>query len=241
MAPGGIPLLRIDVQEYLPLVRRVALRMAARLPRGTDLDDLIGAGVLGLLSASRQYAPEKGVPFHCYAEIRIRGAILDELRAQAPSSRTARRQSGEIAETVLGLSSRLGRAPTPEEVASELGISPERYRELLDRVAPVVVIGFDDLHGPSDDDPRDPLQGIRDPDGADPAAATADRERTLRLATAIENLTERQRQVIKFYYLEGLNTREIAEMLGVTEGRVSQLHGSALVRLKGLLQETFQV
>ncbi|HOU55188.1 MAG TPA: FliA/WhiG family RNA polymerase sigma factor [Myxococcota bacterium] len=234
-------MLCIDVQEYLPLVRRVALRMAARLPPGTDLDDLIGAGLLGLLSASRQYAPEKGVPFHCYAEIRIRGAILDELRAQAPSSRSARRQSGEIAETVRDLAARLGRAPSPKEVATELGISPERYRELLDRVAPVVVLGFDDLQGSSDEDPRDPLQVIRDPDGTDPSAATADREQTLRLAEAIESLTERQRQVVKFYYLEGLNTREIAEMLGITEGRVSQLHGSALTRLKGILQETFQV
>jgi len=234
-------LLRIDVQQYLPLVRRVALRMAAHLPRGTDLDDLIGAGVLGLLNASRQYAPEKGVPFQCYAEIRIRGAILDELRAQAPSSRTARRQSGELEQTVRDLSSRLGRGPTPEEVASELGISPERYRELLDRVAPVVVLGFDDLQGPSDEDPRDPLQVIRDPDGADPAALTAEREQALRLARAIEQLTERQRQVVKFYYLEGLNTREIAELLGVTEGRVSQIHGSALGRLKGLLRSTFQV
>ncbi len=233
-------MLQIDVQEFLPLVRRVALRMASRLPRGTDLDDLLGAGVLGLLMASRQYAPEKGVPFPCYAEIRIRGAILDELRSQSPSTRAARRQSSEIAETVHALSSRLGRPPTAEEVASELGISPDRYRELLDRVAPVVVLGFDDLQGSSEDH-RDPLQVIRDPDGTDPIDASSDRERSLRLATAIEALTERQRQVVKFYYLEGLNTREIAEMLGVTEGRVSQLHGSALTRLKVLLQETFRV
>jgi RNA polymerase sigma factor FliA len=227
-----------EVTQFLPLVRTVASRMAARLPRGVDLDDLVGAGVLGLLSAARQYDGDKGVPFQRYAEIRIRGAILDELRSMDQTSRHSRRQSGEVTNMARSLATTLGRAPTHDEVAGGLGVTLERYHELVGRVAPVVVVGFDDVGLNQEDEKRDVLQYLRDPGAEDPAAETGYREAALRVAAAIDRLTDRQRQVVTFYYFEGMSAREIADLLGVTEGRVSQLHTAATERLKTLLAAT---
>ena len=226
-----------DVRRYLPLVRSVATRVAARVPRHVELDDLIGAGVLGLLNAERQFDESKGVPFDRYAEIRIRGAILDELRAMDPTSRTARRQVGEVADVVRNLASDLGRAPSSDEVAAGLGVSMDRYLAMVSRMSPVVVLGFDDLGLGGDDEKRDVMQYLRDPGAVDPEAEIAFREVAARLSIAIEQLTDRQRQVVTFHYYEGMNFKEVATLLGVTEGRVSQLHTASMGKLKTLLKE----
>jgi RNA polymerase sigma factor for flagellar operon FliA len=227
----------LDIRRYLPLVRTVATRIAARLPRHVELDDLVGAGVLGLLNAERQYDEAKGVPFDRYAEIRIRGAILDELRSLDQTTRTARRQSGEVADVVRSLAASLGRAPTSEEVAAGLGVPLHRYQEMITRMSPVVVLGFDDVGLGGEDEKRDALQYLRDPSAVDPEAEASLREVALRLARAIEGLTDRQRQVVTFYYYEGMNFKEIADFLGVTEGRISQLHTAAMARLKTCLKD----
>lgn len=227
----------LDVRRYLPLVRSVATRIAARLPRHVEIDDLVGAGVLGLLNAERQYDDAKGVPFDRYAEIRIRGAILDELRGLDQTTRTARRQSGEVADVVRALGASLGRAPTSEEVAAGLGVPLVRYQEMISRMSPVVVLGFDDVGLAGEDERRDALQYLRDPAAVDPEVQASLQEVALRLARAIEGLTDRQRQVVTFYYYEGMNFKEIADFLGVTEGRISQLHTAAMARLKTFLRD----
>jgi len=227
-----------DVSRFLPLVRTVATRMAARLPRNLDVDDLVGAGVLGLLNAVRQFDESKGVPFDRYAEIRIRGAILDELRAMDQTPRSIRRASGEVADVVRTLATMLGRAPNPEEVALGLGVSLDRYHQMVSKISPVIVLGFDDVGLVGDDEKRDVMQYIRDPSAADPLAESGFREAAERLAAAIERLTDRQRQVVTFYYHEGMNFKEIADFLGVTEGRVSQLHTASMARLKQILKDT---
>jgi len=231
-------LIQGDVSRFLPLVRVVATRMAARLPRSLDIDDLVGAGVLGLLNAFRQYDTAKGVPFDRYAEIRIRGAILDELRALDQTPRSIRRQSGEVVNVVRLLATTLGRSPSHEEIATGLGVTLEHYHDLVSRIAPVVVMGFDDVGLVGDDPNRDVMQYIRDPSAVDPEAETRGREVAERLAAAVQQLTDRQRQVVVFYYFEGMNFKEIAEFLGVTEGRISQLHTASMTRLKELLNET---
>ncbi|MBM4394535.1 MAG: FliA/WhiG family RNA polymerase sigma factor [Deltaproteobacteria bacterium] len=224
-----------DVVGYLPLVKTVAGRLASRLPRHVDIDDLVGAGVLGLLNAARQFDETKGVPFDRYAEIRVRGAILDELRNQDQTTRSARRASAEVSDVTRGLASALGRAPTAEEIAGGLGVSIEQYLEMVSRISPVVVLGFDDLGLAGEDERRDVMQYLRDPSAADPEAETSFREAAGILARAIEQLTARQRQVVTFYYYEGMSFKEIADLLSLTEGRISQLHTAAVAKLKTLL------
>lgn len=228
---------QVNINDYLPLVRNVATRLANRLPRTVELDDLIGAGVLGLLSAVRQYDKSKGVPFDRYAEIRVRGAILDELRNLDHSSRTMRRQASEMAEVTRSLASALGRAPTSEEIAAELGVTLTRYFEIAAKLSPVSVIGFDDIGIVGDEEKREVMQFLRDPSSTDPQAESAFREAAKIVAEAIEKLTDRQRQVITLYYYEGLSFKEIADLLCLTEGRISQLHSAAIEKLKTLLRD----
>lgn len=223
------------INRYLPLVRTIAARVRARLPRNHDLDDLIGAGVLGLLDARKQFDAERGIPFERYAEIRIRGAILDELRAADQTSRMSRRRSSELATVIRGLASSLGHEPSPDEVAATLGITTNHYLDLVARIRPVVVVGFDDLSPPGVNDLGDHARHWIDPDAPDPVACTRLRELGARLGQAVEHLTPRQRMVVVFHYVEGMAFREIADLLDVTEGRISQLHTASMTRLRGLL------
>lgn len=224
-----------DVTPYLPLVRSVASRMAARLPRTVDLDDLISAGVLGLINAARQYDENRGVPFDRYAEIRVRGAIVDELRTLDQTTRSARKRQAEIADVTRALATQLGRQPSQEEVALALGVSLSQFHAMTSRTSPVVVFGFDDLAGVGQDGRQESNPALQDHDHLPPETLVAQRETAEAVARAVETLTDRQRQVITFYYFEGMNYREIADLLGVTEGRVSQLHTAATERLKTLL------
>jgi RNA polymerase sigma factor for flagellar operon FliA len=226
-----------EVIQYLPLVRTVATRVASRLPRHVDVDDLVGAGVIGLLNAARQYDDAKGVPFDRYAEIRVRGAILDELRNLDQTSRSARRQASEVADVARTLAASLGRAPTSEEIAAGLGVTLSRYLDMVSKMSPVTVVGFEDLGLTGDDERRDVMQYLRDPNASDPEAEASFREAAVLVASAIEKLTDRQRQVVTFYYYEGMSFKEIADLLSLTEGRISQLHTASVAKLKSLLQE----
>ena len=226
-----------DIAQYLPLVRSVVNQLMTRLPPGVDRDDLTSAGVVGLIHASRQYDSSRGVPFEQYARIRIRGAVLDELRSIDPLSRTSRRDVNELHRAKEQLEALLGWAPSSDELASKMGISHDELENRAQNGQPMLVMGFDDRTVIGDMQQRGLAQTMQDPSALDPRVEAASREMALTVFEASEKLTVRQRLVIILYYLEGCAMNEIAAFLGVTQGRISQLHSAALARLKLLIGE----
>jgi RNA polymerase sigma factor for flagellar operon FliA len=215
------------VRLGLPLVRRMAFRMARRLPPNVDVNDLIGAGTEGLLKAVQHYDPERYPHFEPYAKTRIRGAILDELRANDSLTRYGRSRMAEITNTIKSLQQSLGRQPAEDEVAAKLGMPLDQYQRLTG----------DLMRGPT-------LQGLSsvaaddaESSNAGPDAALLDSDLKRRLALAVGKLTERTQQVLALYYQEECTQAEIGQILGVTESRVCQILGEATARLRALLDE----
>jgi RNA polymerase sigma factor for flagellar operon FliA len=211
----------------LPLVRRMAFRMARRLPPNVDVNDLIGAGTEGLLKAVQYYDAERYPQFEPYAKTRIRGAILDELRANDSLTRYGRSRMAEITNTIKELQHRLGRQPAEDEIAARMGIPLEQYQRLTG----------DLMRGPT-------LQGLSSVSADDAESGTAapdalllDSDLKRRLATAMSKLSERTQQVLALYYQEECTQAEIGEILGVTESRVCQILGEATARLRALLDD----
>lgn len=214
------------IQEYLPLVRRVALHVASRLPSQVELCDLTQAGFLGLVDAAVKYDVRKGVRFWTYAELRIRGSILDSLRALDWLPRSVRRRRRELDTASARLECRLGRAPSDAELASELEVSTNRLREIVEKnryaeLSAERVGGVDDVE-----------VFVRDPNGKDPHDLLERRELVALLVRAVEGLDERDRLVMSLYYHEELTMKEIGEVLGVNESRVSQIHSKAVRTLR---------
>ncbi len=207
------------VHESWPLVRRVALQVASRLPAQVELSDLTQAGFLGLLDAASRYDAAKGVRFSTYAELRIRGSILDGLRELDWVPRSVRRRRRELEAASGRLEARLGRAPSETELAVELDLSVSD----LARIEPVaeMVETTDEL---------DSL--VRDPHAIDPHEVLAHRELFRILVDAIDSLTEKERLVMTLYYYEDLTMKGVGEVLGVNESRVSQIHKKAVRTLR---------
>ncbi|GMV39220.1 MAG: RNA polymerase sigma factor WhiG [Myxococcales bacterium] len=230
------------VGRYAPVVRFVASKIAQRLPPSVELDDLISAGIIGLLDAIDKYDATKSDNFKRYAEIRIRGAILDELRSLDWVSRSVRRQSSKLDSIEKSMKQKLGRAPSDEEMADVMGLDAEGYRELLNRLKPVLVVSFEDLGTGSDGEKRSFDDFIKDPRAVNPQAHTYFVMVRRILTEIIEKLPEKQRIVISLYYFDDMNLKEIGKVLDVTESRVSQLHSQAMktlnLRLKKRLDET---
>lgn len=211
--------------EGLPLVRRLAFRMARRLPPNVEVDDLIGAGTEGLLKAVDAYDKERYPRFEPYAKVRIRGAILDELRANDSLTRYGRSRMGEVTTAIRELQHELGRQPNEEEIAERLGMPLEQYQRLSGDLVRGPALG---------------RSGSVDPDAvesdySDPSALFDHEELRSRLAEAIRRLPERSQQILALYYQEECTQAEIGEILGVTESRVCQLLGEASARLRALL------
>jgi RNA polymerase sigma factor for flagellar operon FliA len=214
--------------QGLPLVRRMAFRMARRLPPNVDVNDLIGAGTEGLLKAVQYYDAERYPHFEPYAKTRIRGAILDELRANDSLTRYGRSRMAEITNTIKQLQHQLGRQPAEDEIAARLGMPLEQYQRL----------SGDLMRGPT-------LQGLSsvsaddaESGNATPDAVLLDSDLKRRLAAAMRKLTERTQQVLALYYQEECTQAEIGQILGVTESRVCQILGEATARLRAMLDET---
>ena len=219
--------------ELYPLVRTIAARMAQRFP-AHDADDFANVGVIGLIDAIDRFDASRGVPFRAYAEIRIRGAIVDALREDDWAPRTLRRSSSQLAETKNRLGHRLGREPTREEMADELGISTEAYdKKRADSTAHRVV----SLDAPTTEDSDARLVDQVPGEAGTPLELHLLSERNERLDAAIQRLPERERAVVSGYYLGGRSLKEIGVTLGVTESRACQLHGQAIQRLRRLLLE----
>ncbi len=226
------------VVAYSPLVKYVAGRMAAGLPSHVDEGDLISYGLIGLIGSIERYDLERDIKFETFAVSRIKGAIIDELRSLDWVPRSVRAKARDVERTHSELENRLGRTPTEEEMAAKLGVDVEDFRNSLLEIANSSVLALDDLWTVADPDGGQVslLDTIRDPHAVDPEEAIDTVELKDRLAEAIEALPDRERLVIALYYYEALTLREIGEVLGVTESRVSQLHTKAVLGMRGHLQ-----
>ncbi len=215
---------------HVPLVQRIARQMASRLPPGVCFDDLVQAGMIGLMEATRRFDEAQGVVFDAFASPRIRGAILDELRTLDWTPRRNRALQRQIDQAAARLEQHLGRAPTASEMADALHIPLNEYQEMRAEADGVKVHSWDNIR---DDDERESFLERNCPDErGNPERTCVDRELRDLLAGAINSLPEREKLVMGLYYEEDLNMREIAAVMGVTESRVCQLHGQAVKHLR---------
>ena len=226
------------LRQYLPLVRRVVQRLAARKPPHIELDDLVSWGIVGLLDAIGKYDPKKEALFSTYAQFRIRGAILDHLRSLDWVPRSVRQKAGLIEKVTHQLEGRLGRPPTEDEISRELGCSLEEYQDLLTKVGEMTLFSLEDLGFGSGEERFSAEEGSGEED-TDPLRALLSQERVHVVADAIKVLPDREKKVVMLYYHDELTMKEVGRVLGLTESRVSQLHSQAMLRLKGYLRNRF--
>jgi RNA polymerase sigma factor for flagellar operon FliA len=226
------------VVAYSPMVKFVAGRLGAGLPSHVDDADLISYGLMGLIGAIERFEPEREIKFETFAMTRIRGAIIDELRSLDWVPRSVRARAREIEAAQAKLEHELQRAPSEAELAARLNITEEELQSSLLEIANSSVYALDELWTVSDasGDKVSLLDTISDPRAEDPQESLASSEIKDRLTEAIGSLPEREQLVVALYYYESLTLREIGEVLGVTESRVSQLHTKAVMRLKSALQ-----
>jgi RNA polymerase sigma factor for flagellar operon FliA len=227
------------ILAYSPLVKYVAGRMSGGLPAHIEEGDLVSYGLLGLIGALERFDPSRNIKFETYAVPRIKGSIIDELRALDWVPRSVRSWARKVEAAVTELENRLTRAPTDEETSEALGVTTDEYQDILNQISCASVVALDefwDSSGPGQDK-INLIDTIEDSDAPDPSRAYRIRVVKETLTIAIERLPERERIVIGLYYYEGLTLKEIGEILGVTESRVSQLHTKAVLRLRGRIKE----
>jgi RNA polymerase sigma factor for flagellar operon FliA len=220
------------VEKHVPLVKRIAYHLLGRLPADVQVDDLIQAGVIGLLEAARLYDASQGASFETYAGIRIRGAMLDEVRRSDWTPRSVHRNARRVSEAVRAVEHREGREAQPQEVATELEVGLDEYQRMVSDAVSSRVLSFEDIFEPES-------EGENRLPGSEPDPLERLQEEGFReaLAGEIGRLPEREKLVMSLYYDDELNLREIGEVLGVSESRVCQLHGQALVRLRARMTD----
>lgn len=228
------------ILNYSPLVKYVAGRLASTLPQTVDTADLISYGMFGLIDAIEKFDLSREIKFETYAMSRIKGAIIDELRAVDWVPRSVRHKAKELERTYIALENKFKRVPTDEEVAEALGISMKDLNETIKQLSHTSVVALEELWsiGSEKDEKVSLLDTIEDTTSKDPYEFLESSEVKKILAEAIENLPYREKTVIALYYYEGLTLREIGDILGVTESRVSQLHTKAVLRLRGRLRSS---
>ena len=223
------------ITEHLPYVKRIVHRIAAHLPSSVETDDLLNAGIIGLIEAAERYDPYRDNKFTTYAMFRIRGAVLSELRSRDFLSRSTRKNVRELEKTYLKLEQKLGREVEDEEVAGELGVSLDKYYEMK-AMSSIYFIGFEEIGylssreeeclmgylSSSYNDDALPLSGLKDIQAA--------------LGRGIDQLAENERLVVSLYYWDELTMKEVGKVLGITESRVSQIHSRAIIHLRGKLR-----
>lgn len=227
------------VVKYASLVKYLAKKMAMRLPANIELDDLISAGVIGIMDAVDKYDPTRDNKFKTYAEFRIRGAMLDELRSQDWVPRSVREKAKQLERVYAKIEQDRGRQATDQEVCDELKISMEQYQELLNEVRSVSLLNYDDLNSLTKTDKKAVIGLIENGRMPNPFAEVSRGNIKTLVEKAINDLPEKQRLVLALYYYEDLNLKEIGKVLDVTESRVSQLHTQAILRLKAKLKNRF--
>lgn len=221
------------IKAHLGKVKYIADRFAAKLPPSVERDDLYGAGVVGLIEAVERYDASRGIAFTTFAELRVRGAILDNLRSLDWASRTARRRSREVQDAYAQIEQERGRSASEEEVAERLNIPLADLREIMQDLCGLKITDLDER---SEETGLSAIDTVCDT-AASPLEEIEKKQRRSLLAKAIDKLPERERQVVALYYLEELTMKEIGEVLGVTESRVSQLRTQAVVRLRSNLSK----
>ncbi len=229
------------LERYTPLIKYVVERLAVGLPRNVDHEDLMSAGVLGLLDAYEKFDSGKGTKFETYAVWRIKGAVLDQLRALDWASRSVRRKAREVEASTRRLDQRLGRAATEEEIAKEAKMSLGEYHRLMDQVRGAVLLSLDEVRAPEDGDSLGLADLIEDPTTPDMLARIEEEETRLVLLETLNRLPEQERLVVALYYYEHLTLKEIGRALGISESRVSQVHTRAMMRLRLRLNRALDV
>ena len=225
------------VVDYLPHVKRIVQRIAVHVPAHVEVDDLINAGIIGLIQAAERYDPTRDNKFITYAAFRIRGAVLSELRSRDFLSKLNRRKAREIENTYLYLEKKFGRKARDEEVAEELGLSlNEFYR--IKKIASISFISFEEIGYTSKEDQKRLMSYLISDDTEDALTLTRLNELEKSVANAIGELSEKQRIVISLYYWDELTMKEIGKTLDITESRVSQIHSQAIGRLRRKLNKT---
>lgn len=223
------------IEKFAPMVKRIAHHLMARLPASVQLSDMVQAGLIGLVDAASRYENSQGVQFETYAAQRIRGAMLDELRAHDWVPRGVRKTQRRIDEAQSKLEQTLGRPPLEAEIAEYLGVPIEEYRDMLADTYAFQLVHLDEFDGNGED--AEFLDRHCPADNEDPFSMLSDQQFRAALVSAIELLPEREKLLMGLYYEKELNFREIAAVMGVTESRVCQLHSQAVTRLRGKLKD----
>jgi len=221
------------LREHSQLVKRLAHQMMTKLPYSVQIDDLIQAGMMGLLDAASRYDEFHGAQFETYATQRIRGAMLDELRAADWLPRGLRRGMRRIEVAISHLQQKLGRSPNETEIAEEMGMPLVEYQQMLQESRGAQLVYYEDFH---DDDHDDFFERFELGNDADPMDLLQDERFKAELVKAIESLPERERMLMGMIYEQEMNLREIGEVMGVSESRISQLHSQAVARLRSRMK-----
>lgn len=229
------------VLQYAPLIKYIASRMAMRLPPHISIDDLISSGMIGLLDAIQKFDPRKNIHFKTYAEFRIKGAILDELRTLDWIPRSVRKKTSMVEKAYAELQRELGRPAESEEVAASMGLSLDEFHHLLDETKGVSVLDIDAIWKNLPDFSDDELYDIlKEEDSRDPFISVYFSELREVMMRAIEFLPDKEKLLISLYYYEELTMKEIGKVMGYTESRISQMHTQAIYRLRSKLNDYFQ-
>jgi RNA polymerase sigma factor for flagellar operon FliA len=230
------------ILQYSPLVKYVAGRVSTGLPANIEQADLVSYGIFGLMDAIEKFEPGRGNKFETYAISRIRGAIIDELRAIDWVPRSVRYKAREIEKAIAKLESELSRSPTDPEIAGQMGISVSELRSLYQQISFVSLVALDELMTVGGDkaDSMPLIETLRDSGTADPVAAFESEEMKGILLEAINKLPDREKIVVTLYYYEGLTLAEIGQVLGVTESRICQMHTKAVLQLRSRMSDSRQ-
>lgn len=224
------------VKQYAPLVKYVAGKVAIGMPNNVEFDDLVGFGVFGLFDAIEKFNPEKHVKFKTYAVTRIRGSIFDELRSIDWVPRSVRQKAKEIEEVVRLLETQLGRSATDEEIAAALHIGMDEFHQLILKISGTSVLSINDIWNTGEESDKISIEdSIESPNSLNPDTIVEKEEIKKIIINAINELPEKEKKVLVLYYYEDLTLKEIGEVLGVTESRISQLHTKAIMRLRSKL------
>ncbi len=224
------------IVKYLPLVASAAARLALTLPDHVDRDDLYSVGLVGLLQSLRNFDPACGTSFETYARMRIRGAMLDELRRMDWMPRTIHEKARRIQNTMLQLEQELGKAPTEAQMAAALKLSVPEYTQLLNEVRPAAFVCLDAVNTTEENDGGSLYEIITNPVAEDPIEQTSQQELKRLVFERLKEIPPVQRKVLALYYMEDLHLREIAEVLNLTESRICQIHAQAILSIRAYVQ-----